>query len=115
MAGPLQGVTVLDFTIIYAGPYAGSHLADLGADVIKVESPAGDPFRETAAVIPGNSKVFQYFNRGKRGIVVDLKAPAGREVIVRMLPTIDVVLTNFRPGVAARLGIDYETLSSIRP
>ncbi len=115
MAGPLRGITVLDFTIIFAGPYAGLHLADLGADVIKVESPEGDPFRETAAVLPGNSKVFQYFNRGKRGIVVDLRTSAGREVIQRMLPSVDVVLTNFRPGVAARLGIDYETLSSARP
>ncbi|MDP6607273.1 MAG: CoA transferase, partial [Dehalococcoidia bacterium] len=115
MAGPLAGITVLDFTIIFAGPYAGLHLADLGAEVIKVESPAGDPFRQAGAVLPGNSKVFQYFNRGKRGIVVDLQTSAGREVIHRMLPGVDVVITNFRPGVAARLGIDYETLSSIRP
>ncbi len=115
MAGPLHGITVLDFTIIFAGPYAGLHLADLGANVIKVESPEGDPFRDTAAIIPGNSKVFQYFNRGKRGIVVDLQTAAGRDVIHRMLRRVDVVLTNFRPGVAARLGIDYETLSSIQP
>jgi crotonobetainyl-CoA:carnitine CoA-transferase CaiB-like acyl-CoA transferase len=115
VTGPLQGITVLDFTIIYAGPYAGAHLADLGADVIKVESPVGDPFRDRAAVIPGNSKVFQYFNRGKRGMVVDLQTTVGRDVIHRMLHSVDVVLTNFRPGVAARLGIDYETLASIQP
>jgi formyl-CoA transferase len=115
MAGPLAGITVLDFTIIFAGPYAGLHLADLGAEVIKVESPAGDPFRQAGAVLPGNSKVFQYFNRGKRGIVVDLQTSAGRKVIHRMMLGVDVVITNFRPGVAARLGIDYETLSSIRP
>ena len=83
-AGPLQGIRVLDFSIIYAGPYAGMHLADLGAQVTKVEQPGGDPFRHTAAVIPENSKVFQYLNRGKRSIVANLQSEQGREVIHRI-------------------------------
>jgi formyl-CoA transferase len=113
-AGPLEGTHVLDFSIIYAGPYAGMHLADLGAQVTKVEQPGGDPFRHTAAVIPGNSKVFQYLNRGKRSIVINLRNERGREVAHRLVSDADVVLMNWRPGVGQRLGLDWDTLSSIR-
>jgi crotonobetainyl-CoA:carnitine CoA-transferase CaiB-like acyl-CoA transferase len=114
-SGPLSGFRVLDFTIIYAGPYAGLHLADLGADVIKVEQPGGDPFRHSGAVVPENSKTFQFLNRGKRGIVVDLQHEQGRTLVHRMVRDADAVIMNYRPGVSTRLGIDYETVSAIRP
>jgi len=113
--GPLSGVKVLDLSIVWAGPYAGLHLADLGADVIKIEGPDGDPWRNSAAVIPGNGKVFQFLNRGKRGIVLNLQTEDGRAVMHRMARDADVVLMNYRPGVPKRLGVDYETLSAINP
>ena len=105
--GPLSGIRVLDLSIIYAGPYAGMHLSDLGADVVKIERPEGDPFRNTGAVAPGQSKVFQYLNRGKRGIVLNLAEEAGRAVAHRLVRDFDVFLINARPGVPARLGLDY--------
>ncbi len=101
--------------MIYAGPFAGLNLSDLGADVIKVESMAGEPFRHFGAIIPGHSKTFQWLNRGKRGLALDLQDERGQRVIHKMMPDIDVVVINYRPGVAKRLGIDYETLSAIRP
>ena len=113
--GPLSGIKVLDCSIIYAGPYAGLHLADLGADVVKLERPSGDPFRHNRAVVPENSKVFQYLNRGKRSLVIDLHNQAGRALLQRIVPDYDVVLHNYRPGVPQRLGIDYEALSALRP
>lgn len=113
--GPLDGIRVMEFSLVYAGPFAGMHLADMGADVIKVEPPGGDPFRTQGAVIPGESKTFHWLNRGKRGIVVDLQRAEGREVVHRLARTTDIVLINYRPGVPARLGIDYETLRTIRP
>ncbi len=113
--GPLRGVRVLEFSFIYAAPFAGLHLADMGADVIKVEPPGGEPFRHSGAVVPGAGKAFNWVNRGKRSLVVDLTRPQGREVIHRLLPSADAVLTNFRPGVAERLGVDYETLERLRP
>lgn len=112
--GPLHGVRVLEFSLIVAGPYLGMNLADLGADVIKVEPPEGEP-RRHVGVVPGTSKIFQWVNRGKRTIQMDLKEPAARGLIHRMVKDIDVVVTNYRPGVPKRLGIDYETLSKINP
>ena len=113
--GPLAGVRVLEFSQIVAGPYAGVYLSDLGADVVKVEPPYGDDRRNTMAVIPNESKYFQVLNRGKLGLVVDLKRPGGQALIQRLVPGFDVVMINYRQGVAERLGIDYETLSAIRP
>lgn len=112
--GPLHGVRVLEFSLIVAGPYLGMNLADLGADVIKVEPPEGEP-RRHVGVVPGTSKIFQWANRGKRTIQLDLKDPAARDIIYRMTPQIDVVVINYRPGVPKRLGIDYESLSKINP
>lgn len=113
--GPLRGTRVLDLSIIYAGPYAAMHLSDLGADVVKVERPEGDPFRSPGAVAPGQSKVFQYLNRGKRSLVIDLATVEGRALLHRIVPGFDVVLHNYRPGVPERLGFGYETLSALRP
>jgi crotonobetainyl-CoA:carnitine CoA-transferase CaiB-like acyl-CoA transferase len=104
-AGPLQGIRVLDLGTILAGPFAGSLLAELGADVIKVEPPAGDPFRATGFI----------YNRGMRSIAIDLQADAGREVFRDLVRSADVVIDNYRPGVLQRLGIDYDALRAVNP
>jgi crotonobetainyl-CoA:carnitine CoA-transferase CaiB-like acyl-CoA transferase len=113
--GPLHGVRVLEFSLVYAAPYAGLQLADLGADVIKVEPPGGDPIRYLGTPVPGHSKSFQWANRGKRSLVLDLSRPGAQAVVHRLLPRCDVVLLNYRPGVAARLGLDYASLARIKP
>ena len=114
MPGPLDGIRVLEFSLVVAGPMSGVLLSDLGADVIKVEPPGGESLRQARAIVPDESKAFQTFNRGKRGIVVDLQQPEGREVIHRLVPTVDVVVVNYRYSVAERVGIDYETLRQLR-
>ena len=113
--GPLRGVRILEFTQIIAGPVAGIHLSDLGADVVKVEPPKGEDRRNSGAVVPNEGKYFQSLNRGKRSLTVDLGRPEGRELVKRLVPHFDVVLSNYRFGVAERLGIDYESLKAIRP
>lgn len=113
--GPLDGVRVLEFSLIFSAPYAGIHLSDLGAEVIKVEQPGGEPFRGQSTLIRGHSKTFQAMNRGKQSLVVDLHTAEGMEVIKRLVPTVDVVLINYRPGVAKRLGLGYEDLRKLRP
>jgi crotonobetainyl-CoA:carnitine CoA-transferase CaiB-like acyl-CoA transferase len=113
--GPLYGVRVLEFSLILSAPYAGVQLSDLGAEVIKVEPPGGEPFRYHGTPVPGHSKTFQWANRGKRSLVVDLRRPEGLDVVHRLLDHTDVVLINYRPGVAGRLGLDYESLSRRKP
>ncbi len=114
-SGPLSGIRVLEFSQIVAAPVCGMNLSDLGADVIKVEPPEGEMTRRSGSAIPDESKAFQSLNRGKRGLVVDLSRPEGRAIIHRLVPSMDVVTTNYRPGIADRMGIDYETLAAIRP
>jgi formyl-CoA transferase len=113
--GPLAGIRVLEFSQIVAAPVCGVNLSDLGADVIKVEPPGGEQTRRSGSIVPGESKGFQALNRGKRSLVVDLHDPRGRAAIHRLMPDIDVVLINYRLGVAERVGIDYATLTQIRP
>lgn len=113
--GVLEGVKVLDFSEYIAGPLAGEMLADFGADVIKVEPPHGDFWRHTAPVAKGESRGFMGVNKGKRSISLDLKHPQAKEVLHRAVRASDVMLANYRPGVAARLGADYETLSAVNP
>lgn len=113
--GVLKGVKVLDFSEYIAGPLAGEMLADFGADVIKVEPPLGDFWRHTAPVAPAESRGFMGVNKGKRSISLDLKHPAARDVLHRAVKASDVMLANYRPGVAARLGADYASLSAINP
>jgi formyl-CoA transferase len=113
--GPLTGVRVLEFSQIVAGPVCGVNLSDLGADVIKVEPPEGESVRNMGAVIAKESKGYQALNRGKRSLIVDLHEPRGVATIHRLVDSIDVVLINYRLGVAERIGIDYETLRAIRP
>ncbi|HXJ78937.1 MAG TPA: CoA transferase [Candidatus Methylomirabilis sp.] len=113
--GPLTGVRILDFTSYLAGPYGCALLADLGADVLKIEAPDGDMLRRYPSTLPGESRAFLGINRNKRGLVVDLKHPDGRAVVHRLVRDADVLVENFRPAVPPRLGIDYETLARINP
>ena len=112
--GALDGIRVLEFSQIIAGPVVGVNLSDLGADVIKVEPPGGEPIRNSGSVVPGESKAYQSYNRGKRGMVLDLHDPRGLQTAYRLIPHMDVVVTNYRPGVVQRIGIDYETLRELR-
>ncbi|HEY1797050.1 MAG TPA: CoA transferase [Stellaceae bacterium] len=114
--GPLTGITVLDLCSYLAGPYGCTLLADLGATVIKVESPQGDQLRQFPSSLPGNdSRFFLGTNRGKLGLVLDLKQKEGLAVLHRLVETADVLVENFRPSVPARLGIDYPRLKKINP
>ena len=115
MAGPLDGIAILEFTEIIAGPFGGMLLGDMGADVIKVEPPWGEPWRFTQEFIPNESKTYISLNRGKRSLPLDLTRPEGREVVYRLLPSIDVVIINSRPDVPLKLGVDYDTLSALNP
>lgn len=114
-SGPLKGIRVLEFTQIIAGPLGCQMLSDLGAEVIKVEPPHGEPWRLYAQYVPLESKVFHALNRGKQSLAIDMAAPEAQEAIHRLMPAIDVVVINYRPDVAKRLGVDYETLSALRP
>ena len=107
---PLQGVRVVELATIIAAPFAASLLADMGAEVIKVETPGGDPYRSMAAGL-GAARV----NGGKQSVSIDLKAPEGLAAALRLLATADVVLHNFRPGVPERLGIGYDTVAALNP
>ena len=111
----LRGVTVLDFSEYIAGPYCGSLLADLGARVIKVEPPDGAEERRlgSAERYRGNTRMSLAFNRGKESLSVDLRQQAGRDIIHTLIGRVDVVVQNFVPGAAEKLGIDYDTLSAI--
>src|SRR3982750_1427610 len=101
---PLDGVRVVDFSMFVPGPFASSLLADLGADVIKVEPPRGDPGRGYVPV------QFETENRNKRSLALDLKSADAAAVVEKLVKQAQVVVEGFRPGVAKRLGIDYETL-----
>jgi formyl-CoA transferase len=113
--GPLTGVTVLDLCSYLAGPYGCTLLADLGADVIKIESPQGDMLRQFPSSLPGEARFFLGTNRGKRALALDLKQPEGLAVLHRMVESADVLVENFRPAVPARLGIDYPRLRKLNP
>lgn len=107
---------MLEVGIFMAGPYAGMQLADLGADVVKVEPPGGgDPVREIGPFVNGESSPFVRLNRNKRSIVIDLKHPAGKAVFERLASTADVVLENLRPGAMRKLGLGYEELRQLNP
>ena len=116
-APPLAGVRVVDLSRVLAGPYATMTLADLGADVVKIEHPAGGD--ETRAWGPpfagGESAYFLSVNRSKRSVALDLKDPEGRELALELCARAEVVIENFRPGSAARLGLDYEAVRQLRP
>ena len=115
MNGALTGVKVLDFTEYIAGPYCGQMLADMDADVTKIEPLIGDYWRLSTQVAPHESRGFLALNKGKRSIAIDLKAPEALEFKRRAFAGADVVIQNYRPGVAERLGVDYATASQINP
>ena len=112
----LDGIRVLDHTQVMAGPFCAMLLADMGADVIKIEPPGGESTRGgELELIPGVSASFLAVNRNKRGLVLDLKRREGVDILKRLAGTADVLVENYRPGVAARLGVDYATLATINP
>ena len=114
--GPLRGMTILDLTTVLMGPYATQILADMGADLIKVESPEGDIVRQLG---PGRTKgmggMFLNANRGKRSIVIDLKQAEGRDTLLRLARAANAIVYNVRPQAMARLGLDYEALAAANP
>ncbi|KRG60519.1 CaiB/BaiF CoA transferase family protein [Stenotrophomonas nitritireducens] len=114
-AGPLGGVRVLDLSAYIAGPYGCTLLADQGAEVIKVEPPGGDNLRKYPSTLEAESRAFLGVNRSKRGVVLDLKQSDQRAVLMRLVREADVLVHNFRPGVPARLGIDFDSLQRLNP
>lgn len=112
---PLAGVRVADFSNVIAGPHCTRLLADMGADVVKVESPEGDFLRRRPPIRNGHSAYFSNFNVGKRGMALDLKNPKGLEAAKRLIAKADVVVENFRPGVMARLGLGYDAAKALNP
>lgn len=113
--GPLHGIRVLAATQIVAGPFAGIVLSDFGAEVVKLEPLEGEGYRNSGALVPSEGKRFQSLNRGAKSLALDTSTEAGRETLRRIIPTFDVVLTNYRPGVPERMGIGYEDLKAIHP
>ena len=111
----LDGIVVLDATQVMAGPYCAMLLADMGARVIKVEPPAGDSTRSMAGARGNDSPAFNAVNRGKQGIVLDLNHEKGRAVFTRLARLSDILVENYRPGVMAKLGLDYDTLRAENP
>ncbi|HTW53887.1 MAG TPA: CoA transferase [Stellaceae bacterium] len=116
MAGPLDGVRVIDLTAVVLGPVATQILGDLGADIIKIEPPEGEVMRSLGpAKNPGMAAYFLNVNRNKKSVVLDLKRPAARDALLRLAATADVLVHNMRPGAARRLGIAYEAVAAKNP
>ena len=112
---PLQGIRILDFTRVLAGPLSTALLADLGAEVVKIEPPQGDDYRHIGPMKNGQSALFSVMNRNKQSLVLDMKHPDAVALVHEMAQHADVVVENFRPGVAERLGIGPEKLRSLNP
>src|SRR5690606_30194755 len=116
MPGPLSGIRVLDFTWALAGPYGVMVLADLGAEVWKIETAQQNERRRgNGPYVHGVSTYFFSVNRGKKSIMLDLKAPDAKEIVYKLVKEVDVLTENFSPGTMADLGFDYETMSRINP
>src|SRR5262249_14908681 len=112
----LEGIVVADFTRLIAGPYATMLLADLGADVIKIENPgSGDDTRVFEPMLGGESAIFLWTNRNKRSIALDLRSNAGKKIARDIAAKADVVVENFAAGVMDRLGLGYDALARINP
>jgi crotonobetainyl-CoA:carnitine CoA-transferase CaiB-like acyl-CoA transferase len=113
---PLAGITVLEVGAFMAAPFATMQLADLGATVLKIEAPgSGDPVRATGPFVEGHSSPFARLNRNKRSVVLDLKSDAGREALLRLAASADVLVENLRPGAMRKLGLDHDTVLSAAP
>ena len=113
--GPLKGVRVLDLSHTLAGPFATMVLADLGAEVVKVEPPTGDETREWAPLVDGVSAYYASINRGKKSVVVNLRDPRGREIVYKLARRSHIVFENYRPGVREKLGVDPKSLFEVNP
>lgn len=111
----LAGVKVADFSAVVAGPYCTRLMADSGADVIKIEPPTGDHLRTVPPVRNGQSAYFGFMNAGKRSVVIDLHTDGGRQAAEELIDWADVVVENYRPGVMARFGLDYESVATCNP
>ena len=111
--GPCSGYKVIDLTSLVSGPYCSQVLADLGAEVIRIESPGSDLNRFVPPVQSGIAGVFEHNNRGKKSVVVDIKSDEGKSAILELVKTCDIFVQNSRPGVMERLGLDYETLKAV--
>jgi len=114
-SGPLSGFNVLDLSAVVSGPLTGALLADQGASVVKVERPTGDIQRHVGSQRNGFSGFFHVLNRGKRSLALDLPRPESKPIVARLAAWADVVIQNFRPGVADRIGVGYEALAAINP
>lgn len=112
---PLEGIRILDLTRVLAGPFCTALMADLGAEVIKLEPPQGDDYRHIGPFVQGESALFALTNRGKQSLVVDLKSEEGQSLARRLSASCDVVVENFRPGVADKLGLGAERLRADNP
>src|SRR6476660_451198 len=115
MRGSLEGVRVLELARYQAGPRGGMILADLGAEVIKIEKLGGEETRRSEPLVRGQSVYFSVYNRGKKSLCLDLRAPRGKEIFAALVPTADVVLENFRPGTMAQMGFGYDQLRALKP
>ena len=114
-ARALDGLRVLDVTQFMAGPYCSTILADLGADVIKIEPPSGDSTRQMVGASGSESPSFNAVNRGKRSLVVNLKTLDGQELFKRLVRSSDILIENYRPGVMQAFGLGYDALAAINP
>ncbi|WP_333903007.1 CoA transferase [Achromobacter insolitus] len=113
---PLTGIRVLDLTRIISGPYCTSILADMGAEVIKIEAPGeGDPIRRQGVIKDGLSWYFANYNRNKRSVTLDLYSAQGKEILRQLIPSCDVVIENYRPGIMDKMGFGDEVLKALRP
>jgi crotonobetainyl-CoA:carnitine CoA-transferase CaiB-like acyl-CoA transferase len=115
MTGCLDGVRVLELARFQAGPRGGMLLSDLGAEVVKIEPPGGEETRRHPPMVRGQSVYFSVYNRGKKSVCLDLRSARGKEIFAALVPKADIVLENFRPGVMAAMGFDYERLSALNP
>jgi len=119
LSGPLFGVTVLEATTTWAGPMCGCLLADLGADVLKIEPPHGDVSRFLPPFLPGTNPPLSFMhasiNRNKRSMVLDLRSPAGRDLFLKLAADVDVIVENFRPGKLDRRGLGYHGIKQLNP
>src|ERR1700693_6371436 len=113
MTGALERIRVLDFTTTIAGPHCTRLMADLGAEIIKIEAPEGDMMRSRPPLRSGASTSFGQLNAGKKSIVLALKSPAAIAAVRRLVTRADVLVENFRPGVMRRFGLDYEALRPV--
>src|SRR5712691_4800311 len=115
MTSTFERLRVVDFTTTIAGPHCTRLLADLGAEVIKIEGPEGDMMRARPPLRNGASTSFGQLNTGKKSVVLDLKRPEAVGLVRRLVETADVVVENFRPGVMQRFGLDYPALQPLQP